>query len=226
MVRPRVFIGSSTESLRVAHAIHQLLDHDAEVKLWANGVFGVGGSTLQSLMEAARTSDFAVMVLHPEDVTFTRNSERSTARDNVIFEMGLFLGRLGRERCFMVYDRTNPPSLPSDLLGVTPATYQPHADGNLVDALGAAASSIREEMERQGIREERLSEEVGNATRSLADSKKALDRAVFMLARSRAVELEIISSQFGSFIDKNLLLSLRQDLEDLLSLVSLSDSKQ
>lgn len=226
MVRPRVFIGSSTESLRVAQAIQQLLDYDAEVKLWTNGVFGVGGGTLQSLMEAARASDFAVMVLNPEDVTFTRDSERSTVRDNVIFEMGLFLGRLGLGRCFMVYDRTNPPSLPSDLLGVTPATYQPHADGNLTDALGSAAYTILETMKRQGVREERLSEELGNATKSLADSKKALDRAVFLLARSRAVELEIISSQFGSFIDENFLLSLRQDLEDLLSLVSLDDSRK
>jgi predicted nucleotide-binding protein len=45
----------------------------------------------------------------------------------VIFELGLFSGGIGRERTFMAHDRTKPLDLPTDLLGVTPATYQPHA---------------------------------------------------------------------------------------------------
>ena len=61
-------------------------------------------------------------------------------RDNVLLEMGLFIGALGRERTFAVFDRSVDMKLPSDLAGVTPASYAPHASGNLQASLGASAT--------------------------------------------------------------------------------------
>ena len=64
-----------------------------------------------------------------------------TPRDNVIFELGLFLGRLGPGRTFMVRPRGVELLLPTDLLGVEPADYDPGDD--LLSALGTAAYRIK-----------------------------------------------------------------------------------
>lgn len=213
--RPSVFVGSSAEGLETARAIQSLLDHNCEVSIWTNDVFGPGGGTLSSLIQAAASSDFAVMVVDADDVTESRSVERPTARDNVIFELGLFLGTLGVDRCFMVFDRKKPPDLPSDLLGITPATYEKHRSGNLESALGAAATSIRKAMHRVGLRTDLLSRQVGEAAATLEESGAQLERLVQLLARSRAVELNVITSQFGGLIDSGPLQQMRRDLEDL-----------
>ena len=77
----------------------------------------------------------------------------------------------------MVYDRTAPPTLPSDLAGTTAATFAPPNSGNLVAA----------------------------PMRSL----------LYLLARSRKVELGIIATQFGPMIEPKLLQQMKRDLADL-----------
>lgn len=149
-MRPRVFIGSSTEGLDVARAIQANLDDVAEVELWTQGAFGLTTSTLASLLEAIERTDFAVLVLQADDLISTRGEEAAVARDNVIFELGLFLGALGTERTAFVIDRDRPPALPSDLAGITPATYQRHTTGNLSAALGKASTALRAQIELAG----------------------------------------------------------------------------
>lgn len=153
-----MFIGSSAEQIDAANALQVLLDHDCETTVWAYDVFEAGGVTVQSLEKRASNSDFAVFVMNADDVTVTRSAKHQTTRDNVVFELGLFVGALGHERCFMVYNRVNGPVLPSDLLGVTPAKYEPHGDGNLQSAMGAAATTIRNQIRVAGLRVNLLSE--------------------------------------------------------------------
>jgi predicted nucleotide-binding protein len=104
--RPSVFIGSSTEGLAVAEAIQQALDRTADVELWTQGVFDLSYSYLESLLKALDTADFAILVLTPDDVVSSRRSQTPAPRDNVLLELGLFMGRLGRERCFFVYEQS------------------------------------------------------------------------------------------------------------------------
>lgn len=193
------------------------------MSVWTDGVFGVGGTTLGSLVGQASEVDFAVMVVNSVDTANVRGQTRNIARDNVIFELGLFSGGIGRERTFMVYDRTSPLDLPTDLLGVTPATYQPHASGNLEPALGAACNQIRHAMLRLGPRESRLAKRLGEATTSVETSSARVDRLVELLARSRAVELDIIASQFSGLIAPTKLADMRRDLLDLMSEVKARD---
>lgn len=145
---PRVFIGSSGEGLPVAEAINRALEHGYEATVWSQGVFGPGGYNLESLIEQTKTREFAILVVDADDTTASRGKTKNVARDNVIFELGLFLGALGRERCFMVYDRDRQPDLPSDLLGITPATYGRHSDNDLDAALGPATSRIKLQIAR------------------------------------------------------------------------------
>ncbi len=151
--RPSVFVGSSSEGLDIARNIQALLDKDCEVTLWNQGVFGLSSGTLESLVLALDDFDFAILVLTPDDMTVTRDQERPTARDNVLFELGLFMGALGRSRTFIVYDRLAKLQLPSDLAGVSAATYEPHSTGNLRAALGAPTTDMLQTIQKLGCRE-------------------------------------------------------------------------
>jgi hypothetical protein len=139
--RPRVFIGSSTEGLQVSRALQADLYHDAEPILWSQGVFGLSAGTLESLVNECNNFDFAVFVLSPDDLIRRRNQRGNAPRDNVLFELGLFMGRLGRERTFFVYCAKDPLMLPSDLAGVTAATYLPPSEPRYLQAAVSAAST-------------------------------------------------------------------------------------
>jgi len=146
-VRPRVFIASSTEGLAIAEAIELDLQYFADVTIWDQGVFDLSACSLAALDEAADQSDFAIVVLTPDDVTTKRGQTYAVPRDNVIFELGFFMGRLGPERTYIVYSRTSSPALPSDIAGVTAATFAERPDGNLAAAVGPASTQIKNAME-------------------------------------------------------------------------------
>ena len=150
--RPVIFIGSSKEGLRIAKALQVNLDDAADVVLWSQGVFGLSEGTLESLVEKLDDFDFAILILTPDDVAIKRGETAQLPRDNVLLELGLFMGRLGRDRCFVVYDRTKQMTLPSDLAGVTPATFQLHSSGNLVPSLGSASTQIETALAKLGRR--------------------------------------------------------------------------
>lgn len=65
---------------------------------------------------------FAVVLLSPDDVAYVRGGspEESTfrARQNVIFELGYFIGRLGRDRVVPLYRQEGEFEMPSDYSGV------------------------------------------------------------------------------------------------------------
>lgn len=144
-MKPTLFIASSSEFLDLASAMQESLEHVAEVTVWNQDVFKLSRYNIESLLETLEASDFGVFIFTPQDVINIRGAEKLTVRDNVLFELGLFIGKLGRERCFIVAPRGSEEDihLPSDLLGVTPALYEPHRqDKNLVAALGPAATKI------------------------------------------------------------------------------------
>lgn len=71
--------------------------------------------------------EFAVVLLSPDDlaVPSTESPEklRPRARQNVIFEMGYFIGKLGRERVVALYRAVSEFELPSDYSGVLYVAY-------------------------------------------------------------------------------------------------------
>ena len=144
-MKPRLFIGSSTENLDIAYALQENLDNDAVVTVWKQAVFGLSKTNLDSLLEVLRKSDFAIFVLAGEDYTKIRDIAFSCARDNVLFELGLFFGFLGRERTiFVTPSNISGFRIPTDLLGINYATFDSTRDDqNLPAALGTACQQIR-----------------------------------------------------------------------------------
>lgn len=153
-MKPRVFVGSSVESLKIADAIQTNLDYDAEVTVWSDGIFKPSKYVLESLLMELANTDFGIFVLTPEDIVKIRDKEETAARDNVIFELGVFIGRLGRERTFFVVPRNAADfHLPSDLIGLEPVKYEANrSDGNLTAALRPACSAIATAIREQGAR--------------------------------------------------------------------------
>jgi CRP/FNR family cyclic AMP-dependent transcriptional regulator len=122
--QPEMFIGSSKEGVSVAREIQSGLSRDEMlVSVWTDGVFGASRTAIESLLEAVDRSDFAILVLTADDTVVSRDCEHNVPRDNCIFELGLFMGALGRERTFIVKPRGVEIRVPSDLLGVTPIEY-------------------------------------------------------------------------------------------------------
>lgn len=146
--QPRLFIGSSTEGLAIAYGIQENLEFDAETTVWKQGIFKPTRQTLTDLVAAMQKTDFAVFVFNADDVLMMRGQEFQVTRDNVIFELGLFIGHLGVDRCFFVQARgLDTLHLPTDLLGLTALTFNPaRSDANVVAALGSACNQIRRAM--------------------------------------------------------------------------------
>ena len=160
-IRPSVFVGSSSEGVEFARAVRAALERDAEITLWEEGVFELGQTFVESLTQALSKSDFAVLVLTPDDVVQSRSMEMSGPRDNVIFELGLFMGRLGRGRTFILQSGAGL-KVPSDLSGVSTAPYYwPRSDGNHRAAVATACDMIREKIRALGGRNKHYIDEVG-----------------------------------------------------------------
>src|SRR5690349_18584537 len=118
MIKPSIFIGSSSEGLKGAQAIEFQLQQEAEVTIWNEGFFGMGDGTLETLVNSLERFDFAILVLTADDLVISREISFQSPRDNVMFELGLFMGRLGRSRTFIVCNSAEKLKLPSDLAGV------------------------------------------------------------------------------------------------------------
>lgn len=147
--RPALFIGSSVEGLDIAHTVQELLEFDFETTVWTQGVFKPSQTTLTDLYVRTRRTDLALFVFTPDDVVTVRGETLTTPRDNVIFELGLFLGALEPDRCFILQPRGASMHLPTDLLGLSPLTYDGgRNDLNLLAALGPACNQLRRAAKR------------------------------------------------------------------------------
>src|SRR5260370_4472034 len=102
---PKLFIISCSEALPVANELRAQLEHDVFSSVWDQGVFFAGGYPLEALEKAVSESDFAVAIAQPDDIVESRGTRYSTLRDNVLFELGIFLGRLTRHRAILLHPR-------------------------------------------------------------------------------------------------------------------------
>jgi adenylate kinase family enzyme len=143
-MKPRLFIGSSTEGLPVAHAAQQLLEQDAEVTVWDQGVFALSRYNLDSLLAHLDDADFGLFILSPDDLTTIRGEALRAARVNVVFELGLWIGRLGKERSFILLPAQADLRLPTDLSGIAVATYDvDRSDHNIAAAIASGCNRVR-----------------------------------------------------------------------------------
>lgn len=130
---PKLFIISSVESLPVAESILCNLEHvEVEVQLWSDtNRFDAGSNVLNVLEEHVKKSDFSLAIFSDDDDVISRGDSLKAPRDNVVLELGMFLGRLGKERAFYVLPKNINVKVPTDFNGITPLKYSRNALGEI-----------------------------------------------------------------------------------------------
>jgi hypothetical protein len=176
MIPAIVFIASASEGLNVVAAVQILLnkalDRVAEVRPWPS-TFRLTMAYIESLERILDLSDFAVLVLTPDDKTESRGSEQLSPRDNLIFELGLFFGRLGRNRSFLIVQHDVNLKLPSDLLGLENAYFSISPGQDLETALASACARIADAI-RRAINELPSKPRLGDQERAVQASMRKL----------------------------------------------------
>ncbi len=151
--QPILFIGCSVESLSIARAMQSDLEHDPiTARIWTNNVFQASAFAIEALEHQLSEVDFAAIVLSPDDTVVSRDVASAAPRDNLILELGLFIGAIGHRRVFAIHPRDAEIKLPTDLLGLTPLTYSTGQLANPSDAVAAVCNELRRIINLKGSR--------------------------------------------------------------------------
>ena len=141
--KPTIFVGSSIEGLSIAQKIQNELIHDFDIVIWSQGIFDkLGLSFLEILEETVNKFDYGIFIFTPDDTVQSRGETKKIARDNVIFELGMFVGKLSRKKAFLVHPQSMDLHILSDFNGITKAAYNPDLE-NVQAALGPVCDQIR-----------------------------------------------------------------------------------
>jgi len=149
----KIFIASSTEGLDIAYAVQENLERDANITVWNQDDFSLTSSVLDELIEKTYEYNYAIFVFTPDDYLVYRNTHQKTVRDNVLFELGLFIGKLGKNRTFIIKPKdVNNLHIPSDLHGIITGVYDSErATKEPMPALGSVCNKIRRELKKNKI---------------------------------------------------------------------------
>jgi len=133
VVKQVVFIGSSSEGINLARTLRSRLQEDRrlkhfEFKLWTD-VFAPMRSPASVLTDLLTTVSLAILVFTADDVTKKRGRTMKSVRDNLLFEFGLFWGKLGLTRTLVLVEDRAQSGLASDIGELTFVTFQRPAHG-------------------------------------------------------------------------------------------------
>lgn len=137
-MKKRVFIGSTFEELKLANTAKKILDEHFEVvvwndSLWDTAVFRINQNFLSDLLKASLKFDFGILLGTTDDKVSYRGNEVLQPRDNILFEFGLFLGRLGASKCAFVVEKDL--KILSDLQGISLARFEKTDISSFLDAI-------------------------------------------------------------------------------------------
>lgn len=108
-----------------------------------------GGSTtvIEKFEREAEQARFAIVLYSPDDIGRAKSenpkSEKARARQNVVWEHGYFVAKLGRERVVSIYKDSDSIEIPSDLNGLIYEKFDGDWKAHLI-----------KELEHVGLKEE------------------------------------------------------------------------
>jgi Predicted nucleotide-binding protein containing TIR -like domain len=143
IVKPTIFISSSSEDLATARELARQLQDDARINLWSEGVFSIGKTIAELLSQSVGRADFAVFLLGEDDLLVSPSGHTSL-RANLMFELGFAAGQLGLNRTLVVLDERSDISLPSDLAGASVVLLRRNTRTKRKHGINSVAEFIRE----------------------------------------------------------------------------------
>ena len=151
----RVFVGSSNERKTAATdlvaLLRERLGKTVTIELWPDA-FLLSKTNIESIEQAALNADFAVLLVTADDALRIRRKQAFAPRDNITFEIGFFMGHLGRERCYVVQQKVPRLRVASDLLGVTVASFAVARRTDVRAALAPVSDQLATAIRAQGPR--------------------------------------------------------------------------
>ena len=142
-LKPKIFIGSSKAGLSVAEKVRVNLSGIGDCFLWQDpNMWEPNKSTFDNLLKMASYFDFGIFVATADDLTLTNDKIVIEPRDNVILEMALFLGAMGRHKSFMLVE--NEIKLPSDFNGIYMPRFNASDDVSIKSACDEYIEKINE----------------------------------------------------------------------------------
>ena len=145
----RAFIGSSSKNLNISNAIKHNLHNEVECIVWKDGFFRLSRTTLETLVTRVDEFDLGIFVFGQDDTVSIGGIAGPATRDNVIYEFGLFCGRLGPHRSFVVRATDKSLRWLSDLDGFTAAQFDSELAATNADrAIEDACRQIRNTLDR------------------------------------------------------------------------------
>jgi predicted nucleotide-binding protein len=147
MNKPHAIIFSSRKSLPVAEGVKLNLEPDFTADTWTENFFdAINTPPLNTFLKKLLCYDLAVLVLGDDDIQLQPDGATQVfvPRDNVIFELGATMARMGTQKTFLLAPEDPPVKLPSYFKGLDPLTYQKRDDGNFSAGTGAACIRIRD----------------------------------------------------------------------------------
>jgi predicted nucleotide-binding protein len=199
-IKPALFIASSVEGLGIADAINANLEHDAHCTIWRTGTFKLSSQTVDDLVKKSSAIDFAVFAFTPDDVCEIRDHKAFIARDNVVFELGLFIGAIGKDRCYVVKPRGIDMHLPSDLLGLNVTDYATdRPDADIGSALNYACKQVKDRIAELGAISRIPNVKVDGATRHVANPPDYKLHNVDLLFLAECVKSRVTSPEGRPF---------------------------
>lgn len=192
--RPKVFFCSSVEGVDITRILAAHVEPDFEPCVWIDGYFTAGRYNVDELERAGSEHDFAVLCGTPDDLLVKRGEEAWALRDNIVFELGLFIGKLGRKRALLVAPRAFTMTLPTDIHGLVIVGYESQvctmdAHDQLI-ALRSVAADLRRALTASAVEQRALESRVFKA--KMGSARMNASRRLFevtLLFRDLLIEL-------------------------------------
>lgn len=96
-----------------------------------SGEPGRGRTLIEKFEQEAQRADYALALMTPDDFILVSDGEYAQARPNVIFEIGWFYGRLGRERVTILFRKGT--KIHSDLDGIQRIEFEESISEKVAD---------------------------------------------------------------------------------------------
>lgn len=152
-MKPYIVIFSSSGSLPVAEGIHANLTAEFTIHLWKGDFFGDNRTTpLWTFFKKLFHYDYAIIVLSNDNMVsyVTADGTRIYGpKDNVIFELGATMAKLGPQKTIILLPDEPRVKLPSYFDDVNPLVFTYHnqetyTEQEKQDATAAAAKGIKD----------------------------------------------------------------------------------